>query len=488
MPVRFGPNQFLEYDDRYGVLLCHECQYAIQKSALQSHLLRHKIYRADRQQLLDVIAGLHLLEPDHVPLPPPESPPIKGLPVIAGYRCTAPDCANLCASLKRMKGHWRESHGLADASLTRPVKLQTFFRGTKIRYFEVTPTADDADERRDEEVDDEEMHDQEEGQELTLSIATHIPTPTVNLETLSYFHHFTSTTSLTLPSPQSPLSSAQFWQTHVVPQALRLEWLMCGLLALAACHLVAFTDNKAVEQQHRTRAAEFSSRFRTGWGESVAIATEEVREAAMQIACLLRCAHWALAESASDQRIMPEPGVPEQLQDIVTTIQSSLPPAAPPEPETPVQALRMLSWSSPAPGSKIPTEIWNRILGLPPYMADTFRNHNAPDVFALSSAGAALVECSDTSFATDEVGSAWWGMASWLNRVPLHFRDLVARHDPAALVLVAHWAALLVNRAERCGCWFVRGLSMTILLRIAERLPENDDGAVQRLIAFTIAA
>ncbi|KAL4899889.1 hypothetical protein BDW74DRAFT_105832 [Aspergillus multicolor] len=489
-PVRFGPNQFLEYDDRYGVLLCHECQYAIQKSALQSHLLRHKIYRADRQQLLDFIAGLNLLEPDHVPLPPPESPPIKGLPVIAGYRCTAENCGNLCASLKRMKGHWRESHGLADESLTRPVKLQTFFRGTKIRYFEVTPTAEDADDSRgNEEDDDEEMHDQEEAEEPSPPIAPSIPSLTVNLETLSYFHHFTSTTSLTLPSPQSPLSSAQYWQARVVPQALRLEWLMCGLLALAACHLVTSTADKTVEQQHRTRAADFSSQFRIGWPKAIGSVACEIREAARQIECLLRCAHWALAESASDQRIMPEPGVPEKLQDIITTIQDSLPPTEPPEPETPVQALRMLSWSSPAPGSKIPAEIWNRLLNLPPYMADTFRKPDSPqDVFALSSAGASLVECSYTSFATDEVGSAWWGMASWLNTVPMHFRDFVARHDPAALVLVAHWAALLVNRAERCGCWFVSGLSMTILLRIAERLPDNGDGAVQRLIAITIAA
>jgi hypothetical protein len=500
-PVRFGPKQILEYDGRHGVLICHDCQYAIQKSALQSHLLRHKIYRSDRQRLLSFIAQLNLFEPDHVPLPPPESPPIDGLPVIAGYRCTAPGCANLCASLKRMKGHWRESHGLGDSSLARPAKLQTFFRGTKIRYFEVTPTAaDDDDDDDDDESEnennegdeDDAVEEQEDGQQQTPPSAHTTCSINVDLETLSYFHHFASTTSLTLPSPQNPLSAAQYWQTRLVPQALRQRWLMCGLLALSACHLAAFPDNATAEQQHRKRAADFSSEFRTGWEESTATAAEEVREAATQIECLLRCAHWALAEPPSDQCIVPEPGVPDQLQHIMTTLQSSIPPAAPHDPETPAYALRMLRWNSPEAGNNnnTPAEIWDRLRNLPSRIADTFgKPENTQDVLVLLSAVAALIECCDTSFASDEVGSAWWGMATWLTRVPLHFKNLVARHNPAVLVVVAHWAALLVNRTACCGCWFVRELATTILLRIAERLPDNDDdGKVRRLVALAIAA
>ncbi|KAL3473151.1 hypothetical protein BJX99DRAFT_272412 [Aspergillus californicus] len=471
--ARFGPRQILEYNGRYGVLICHECQYAIQKSALQSHLLRHKLYRSDRQQLLDVIADLHLFEPDHVALPPPESPPIHGLPVIAGYRCTAAGCENLCASLKRMKKHWRECHG-PDDSLARPAALQTFFRGTKIRYFEVTPADGDR-------TDDQDEDDMDEQVTLRSSAPTSI---NVDLEQLSYFYHFTSTTSLTLPSPQSPLL-AQYWQAHAVPQALRQKWLMCGLLALSACHLAAFPDDVAVGQQHRKRAAEFSADFRTGWTESTATADEEVKDMAKHIECLLRCAHWALAESPSDQDIMPEPGVPEQLQYILTTIQSSIPPAAPSDPEMPAHSLRILSWNSPEAGDNTPAEIWDRLRNLPSHMADTFgKPENPQDVLALLSALAALLECCATSFASDEADAAWWGMATWLNRVPLRFTELLARHDPAVLVVVAHWAAVLVTRADRCGCWFVRGLAMTILLRVAERLP--DDGAARRLVALVL--
>ncbi|KAL4773569.1 hypothetical protein BDW60DRAFT_26978 [Aspergillus nidulans var. acristatus] len=499
-PVRFGPRKILEYDGRYGVLICHECRYAIQKSALQSHLLRHKIYRADRQQLVALINELDLLEPDDVLLPPPESPPVDGLPVIAGYRCTAPGCANLCASLKRMKGHWRESHGLADASLARPAKLQTFFRGTKIRYFEVTPTTEDEDGEdngsgNDEDEGDDDTEEQDDGnggrQSTTVTTSPGPPAPSVNvdLETLSYFHHFTSATSLTLPSPQDTQSAAQYWQEQAVPQALQQRWLMCGLLALAACHLAAFPNNAAADQQHRKRAAEFSLEFRMGWKELASTAGEGLREVATEIECLLRCAHWALAESPCDQRIMPEPGVPEHLQSIITTIQSTVPPATPHDSETPTYATRILRWDSPDAGNSVLAEIRNRLRNLPARMADTFgRPENIQDVFVLLSAVAALGECCDTSFASEEIGPAWWGMATWWTRVPLRFKELVARHYPASLVVVAHWAALTVNRTERCGCWLVKGLAMTILLRIAERLPEDDDGNVQRLVALTIAA
>src|SRR5277367_6532329 len=142
LAIRLGPRDLLEYDARYGVLICRECQYAIQKSALQSHLLRHKIYRHERQRLLSSIAQLDLFEPHQVPLPTPASPPIDALPIISGYRCTAVGCGNLCASSKRMRRHWSEIHGLSEplnpSSFARPVKLQTFFRSTKLRYFKVT--------------------------------------------------------------------------------------------------------------------------------------------------------------------------------------------------------------------------------------------------------------------------------------------------------------------------------------------------------------
>lgn len=135
----------LGYNAEYRVLICRECRYAIQKSALRSHLLRHKVYRGERERLLASIALLDLPGPDQVLLPHPSSRPISALPVMSGYRCTAPECGYLCASAKRMRCHRSEVHGFADALFfdsARPAKLQTFFRGTKLRYFEVTPAVE----------------------------------------------------------------------------------------------------------------------------------------------------------------------------------------------------------------------------------------------------------------------------------------------------------------------------------------------------------
>ena len=313
--IRLDPHDLLEYNARYCVLICRECQYAIQKSALESHLLRHRIYRGERQRLLSSIAKLDLLEPDHVLLPSPTSPPIDALPIISGHRCTEAGCESLYASSKRMRRHQSEVHGLNEApsnspSCGRPVKLQTFFRGTKLRYFEVsssqaagpaerTPliTTGDIDERY-----DEQGHDVDTESPLQRAPPSRVPSPppssslvNFDLETLTYFHYFTTTTSLTLPSPEQSQSATHYWQTDVVLLALRRRWLMCGLLAISACHLAVLADDTTIEEVHRERSAQFFSSFSSEWEEAtmrdlgvmVAGVEEEEKKVGAQMRCLL---------------------------------------------------------------------------------------------------------------------------------------------------------------------------------------------------------
>ena len=79
------------------------------------------------------------LEADDVEIPSAASPPVHRLAIISGFSCTAAACGHLCASSKRLRRHWSESHGVKDPPFAcgRSVNLQTFFRGTKLRYFEV---------------------------------------------------------------------------------------------------------------------------------------------------------------------------------------------------------------------------------------------------------------------------------------------------------------------------------------------------------------
>lgn len=514
--IRFGTGDLLEYNPKYSLLICRECQYAIQKNALESHLLRHKIYRGDRQRLLSSIAQLNLLEPHLVPLPAPGSPPVDALPIISGYCCTAAGCRHLTASSKRMKRHWSEIHGLdgstpLSSSFARPVKLQTFFRGTKLRYFEVaSPTAplvntNDDDDDYDGE-DDHEGREEEGHNAITVMLPPprRVPAPPgtahgsspadFNLETLTYFHHFSTITSLTLPGAADPQSAKHYWHTHVVLQALQRRWLMCGLLAISAYHLVALTSDTMTKRTHRERGAQFSSEFSARLGQTTgcdldlgaAEIEEEEKQTGERIKCLLHCAQWALAEPASDQELV----APCQLLSIVSTVRGCVVSDSTlghsgirndghgRQEELSVQGFLHTRSSShggnPQTNSsnhKTPSVLLNLLCALPFRIAEGLgRPESAQDVFATLSAISTVIDCCDISFACDDAGAAWQGVATWLANVPDHFNQMVRRHDPPALVVLAYWAAMLVKRAERVDCWFLKGSAKIIVLQVARQL------------------
>ncbi|KAL9078929.1 MAG: hypothetical protein Q9157_002153 [Trypethelium eluteriae] len=547
--MKVGSRDLLKYDAKYGVLICRDCQYAIQRSAVGSHLLRHKIYRDERQRLLSTIGQFHLFEPDDVPLPRPASPPIDGLPVISGYRCTVVGCGNLCASFKRMRRHQSEIHGISEppnsSSFAHPVKLQTFFRGTKLKYFEVTSSTapatagkallattasnddNDADnERYDEERHDEQVHHMEKAISIKPSRPRRVSTSLksfpgsspvdLDLEMLAYFHHFTTATSLTLPSVENLQIATHYWQVDVVSQALRPRWLMCGLLAVSACHLAALTDNTTVEQNHREQSTRYKSVFSAGWEEKAKHDTgmvnpgveEAVKEAGGQINCILRCVHWANATSTLDEGAVSELAVPPQLQSIMITLRGLVVPDSAlchtggvrncnddDQEKMVAQASNLLNMRSSSDAGSFGaffssdstlSALLDRLLALPSRMAETFRKpEDVRDALAALSAIAALIECCDISFSSDEVEASWRGMAMWLTKVPDHFSHMVSCHSPAALVVLAHWVVSLVKRAEHCGCWFLRGLTKKLLQQIVEQLP-LDDLAVQSLVGSLI--
>ena len=493
-PFRLGPNDLLEYDARYGVLICRECQYAIQKSALQSHLLRHKIYREQRQRLLSSITQLNLFEPDDVPIPEHGCPAIDALPIISGYRCMAAECANLCASYKRMRRHRSEAHGFNENEvghdIARPAKLQTFFRGTKIRYFEVTPLLGgvgesallshinddglDAGDKQDREHVEEELDVQmHEVPSLPSRAPTPLETPpnssffNIDLEVLTYFHHYTAVTSLTLPRIDPTQSTTNYWQTDVVLLALRNRWLMCGILASSAAHLAAFASDADIEREHRKQLVQLFSEFNTGWRDAVEV-DKNTKIAGERIKRILRC---------TQDFIIPELVLhPSSIQDDNASVQ-----------EVNFSHARRILNAASSPGMPLSYDmtrsaLLGRIGALPSRMTEAFgRPDSTGDVLVILAAIAALLECCPTSLASFDADLAWRAMESWLTKVPVHFHNMVSRHNLAALVVLAHWAAGVVKQAERCGCWFLKGSTEAILLYVEERLP-RDDHAVQSLM------
>lgn len=119
----------------------------------------------------------------------------------------------------------------------------------------------------------------------------------------------------------------------------------------------------------------------------------------------------------------------------------------------------------------------HRLHALPNRMAQTFGKPTPEcilDVLVTLSAINSLIDCSETSFASNDARATYWVMAIWLTKLSDHFNDMVKKENPAALVVVAYWAASLVKRAEDCGCWFLERVTASMIKTIREILPVDD--------------
>ncbi|KAL5432311.1 hypothetical protein PMIN05_008967 [Paraphaeosphaeria minitans] len=471
--ITLGSSDLLEYNPDYGVLICRECEYAIQKSAVQSHLLRHKIYRAERQNLLSAIARFELREPNDVELPDPTARPIAALPILDGYLCLHHDCRNLCASVKRMRRHWADVHGGVEhfGTMAREIKMQTFFRGTKIRYFEVSPDSTQQMLDQEEATEDEDLVDSSEEQsseslesdyerasdaegtgapkENLLSRMLFSPEYTSGIsppigfefETIKSFHRFTSLTHLTLPNPGIDTTEG-YWQATFLPVALSKHWMMSGLLAIAEYHMVADTDDQGEVETHGERAMQLFSGFLTGRREASlpvrgAIHSpedkDEERRVGGQVMCVLRCAQWALMEPGPGQRTNSFLSFPFQLHNLLSALRSFSLIERNGNFGTPekvfahaAQVFRRRSQSGALEESEDTAALLNRLDQLPSRMSDVFgRPNDLKDVMATLAAIATLVEHYSASFTPDisplSPNAVWHSMVQWPSKVPENF-------------------------------------------------------------------
>lgn len=491
--MRLGPHDLLEYNAIYKVLICRDCHYAIQKNALGSHLLRHKIYREERQRLLSTINGLDIVEPDDLPLPNANTLPVDTLPVVSGHCCTVAGCGHLCASSKRMRRHWSDAHGVNGSnnfsSLARSVKLQTFFRGTKLKYFEVSATSSNTESQ----LSDDEIGYGREGSRLNAapspaqSTPNSEPCPAVDLETLIYFHHFITATKLSLPGAEDSLPASQYWEKDIIPLALQRRWLMCGLLAISAYHSATFEDETTARKIHRERAAKFNSEFFAGFNmiandDTNTMATEafqKANKAGIQIRSILNCTQWTLNEFTMSQETTPGPATFSQLESILRGIRSSVSSesvtSSCKDQSRDEGPQRALDKNGSLENDNARTMLLNYIHMLPYRMAEIFgKPDHDQDAPAILLAIEALSKCCISSFESDDLLGVWQCMAAWLIKTPDHFNRMVSLQNSAALVVLAYWAAILVERAESCGVWFIHGLSRRILLQIQEYLSTDD--------------
>lgn len=498
----FGPKDLLEFHADYGVIICRECRYAIQKSALPSHLLRHKIFRHERHSLLSSISQLNILEPEEVPLPPTTCKPIEALPIMPGFRCTIGECRSLYVSSKRMRQHQLESHdGFSEVEYpVRSVSLQTFFRGTKIKYFEVTPTepmsetlevasATMADAEQNADHSDAETQNADADAALTMPLQTTAGSD-INMQVLVYFDHFTTATSPTLPPTNFERSPELYWHGEFVTQALQQRWLMAGLLALSAAHMAAITQKSSAAIAHYARSGEYLQEYIQGrtihtqgpFNTSYKGAPTPRKQVLDQIESILQCA-LNTSRISSKTLTLDLMSLVDSMRRLVTTTQplqsSNLPRT---EFENLQQdpfdrAAELMDMTVHEAGLSV---ILHRLNTLPTRMAEALgRPEDLRDVVVALSAIATLIDSCVAGFEAEE--ATIWAMATWLSKAAVEFHDMIAKNDPAALVILAHWAASLVRKVEEQGCWFLKGASELVLAKLAECLP-LDRPAIRKLI------
>jgi len=77
---------------------------------------------------------------------------------------------------------------------------------------------------------------------------------------MNHFHHFISIVGHTLPFPIT--NSSEYWCKDVLNQALLYDWLMSGIMAISAYHLVTFSS--ADKMGYVSEARRMSSTFSGG--------------------------------------------------------------------------------------------------------------------------------------------------------------------------------------------------------------------------------
>lgn len=466
----------LKHDPKYGVLICLKCRYAVQKSALDSHLLRHKIYREERKRLVASVSNLNILEPDEVPVPAPSSPALAYITKFSGLRCTVPQWGHLTVSTKRMKLHWKQDHGslglpTRDSDLARDVILQTFFRGNKVKYFEVESahTTDTGSSI---------SHDSVHSETSDKAVQSYAPTerqapiPSIEPETslpgppdepdmimLRYFHHFAFTTSRTLPCSRSSLSQERYWHEAVIPQALQHSWLMHGLLAISACHMAVSATDPGAKKLHCEYDAQYASKFYSRTRQSALDETEE--QIGDHVRCLLHLAEIALHQASPDKSRNAR-----QDRPIVVSLRGYLRPGS-----IIVASPTCLCEEKATENDDLAKGPLEGLHTLRTRMFELLgRPGNISGALTVLKSVELLQEACSSVGSKDSIESCWNAAAAWLKDVPRHFLEMVDDQDPIALLMMAYWSAIMVARVERQGCWFLEGIVKASVLQIAERL------------------
>jgi hypothetical protein len=469
-PATLRPSQLLHYLSTHRVLICKECRYAIQPSAISRHLKElHRIYRSDRQEFMEYAQSLDLVDPGDIFLPEPHEAPVPFLPTESGLACGTAGCGHLCVTVKRMKRHWAIVHGdvAADAAQWRQVDLQTFFRGNQLRYFIVCRSSTPAPQpERKSELDSEAS---------TLEIGT-LESPLTNdsdwsADALGLLEHFKNSTYLDLGHNSE---SRQLWQTKIPQLACSHSFLKHGILACSALHLAYL--NPSERQRYQLTAAYHQNRALPEFRSAIANANENNCNALLAFAQLL--IFYCFASEEQDENLLlvkgkHESGLPDWLHILrgsctffKTVLQFiEIGPLMmegidekhlAPVPENPEYARRL-----------------GLLVAIPFFRKKPIAQKVAEG--ALSPFPGALLELSRAfskaqAARSSSVFTMWTAVYIWPAQVSQGYLDLLKDRDPAALILLAHYCILLEPFESH---WYMSGFRKRLLSRIYNQLDQE---------------
>ncbi|PVH70958.1 hypothetical protein DL98DRAFT_521355 [Cadophora sp. DSE1049] len=481
----------LHYLPGYHVLICKECRYAIQPSAISRHLKDlHHIYRSDRQELLEYTKGLDLAEPGDVLLPPPDTTPVPLLPTESGLACAKEGCSHLCVTVKRMKNHWATAHrDIAESGRAqwRPVTLQTFFRGNQLRYFVVSEPA--TPETQSTQIS--ETHSEPDIRTLETtepSVCSESCTSKSELafpsdwsaEEIALFNHFRTSTYHGLGRASM---SRNIWEISVPAMAFHHDFLKHGILACSALHLAYLHPTE--RRRYQMKAACHQARALPLFRLAVAAPTEENCDAILAFSHLLIVHCFASEEQDEDLMLVKsgttgtcgtESGLPDWLQiirgsctmfkHVWSNMRNGI--MQPLIEETLNEEPLPIIPQNTVHSARLRELLVLPLFGKNPPIVEILEQQ----MTAYSSALIILSRAFVRAQAAKERGifTMWTAVQIWPASIPMEYLEMLRAREPAALVLLAHYCVLLEPLEES---WYMVGFRKRLLERIYWQLDED---------------
>lgn len=484
------PSQLLNYNATYRIVLCTQCQYAIQPSGIVRHLKEiHQIKRSNRRPFMEYVSQFSLASPEEVFQMPIHKFPVPGFPELDGLHCESDGCDHLCVSEKRMRSHWVADHGRTGSGKDgdwKTARLQTFFRGNLLRYFTAPESLTEIGIEKQKftrnyphtkaeyyqtkspgissSLDDIWVKDMT---ELLLERSTTEVSISLDEKDSFLLEHYLVHTAPTIGSDPVPL---QLWQEAIPLVARSHPFLLHGLLALSALHLAHKTPNSSpLYSEYCISATTHQNTAMPVFRSTIEAVTTETCHAVLAFSHLLVL--YSFASESQDERLLiisPTPDLTPVWLHFLRTGCELLCNVWDDLENGPVKAL-VCAWDVPEledDGRRLPL-VENLLAMIPPKKTANSWTEEETDTYTDT---AILLGHAFTSGTKECTFTTWDALRIWPMYSTSKNIQMIRDKHPGALILLAHYCVLL-KKLE--GFWFFDGRATALLKNVVACLDQR---------------